>query len=161
MYDGGHPFHPSTVKELLNKIEPDSLIEQRLNWIREMKKKIEQEVSGIREAHVEVQYIDVIRKALPRDGTLVIDNTQLGYWAEYFYPSYCPGGLMTAKGSSIIGYAFAAAIACALSCSHVDTIIMLIGALESNGLPMDTTKQSRALCNASFSQCALLVKATS
>lgn len=117
---------PLMVKVLLKKLEPGSLVEQRLIWIKEMKKKIEQEVSGIREAHVEVRYIDVIRKALPRDSILVIDNTQLGYWAEYFYPSYCPGGLMTAKGSSIIGYAFAAAIGAKIACPE-KPILALIG----------------------------------
>ena len=47
---------------------------------------------------------------MPRESTLVVDNTLLGYWSEYFYPSYIPGGWMGAKGSSIIGFAFAAAV---------------------------------------------------
>ena len=117
---------PTIVKVLLDKLEPGSLVDQRLLWIKEMNKKIEQELSGIREAQVEVQYVETIRKALPRDSIFVIDNTQLGYWAEYFYPSYCPGGLITAKGSSIIGYAFAAAIGAKMACPE-KPVLALIG----------------------------------
>jgi len=117
---------PSMVKVLLNKLEPGSSVERRLMWIEEMKKRIEQEVSEIRQDHLEVRYLDVIRKKLPRESTLVIDNTQLGYWAEYFYPSYCPDGLMAAKGSSIIGFAFAAAIGAKIACPE-KPILALIG----------------------------------
>ena len=55
-------------------------------------------------------YLDVIRHVMPRTSTFVVDNTQLGYWSEYFYPSHVPGGWMGAKGSAIIGFAFAAAL---------------------------------------------------
>ena len=65
--------------------------------------------------HLEMQYLSVIRNALPRDSILVTDNTQLGYWAEYFYPTYCPGGLICSKGSSTIGFAFAAAMGAKLA----------------------------------------------
>ena len=40
----------------------------------------------------------------------------LGYWAEYFYQSFRPGGLVTAKGSSIIGFSFPAAIGLKIAC---------------------------------------------
>ena len=46
----------------------------------------------------------------------MIDNTLLGYWAEYFYHSFMPGGLVTAKGSSIIGFSFPAAIGLKIAC---------------------------------------------
>ena len=98
------------IKTLLEKLEPEPASKERLKWIKKMRNKLEQEVEEIRRARVELEYLDVIRKVLPRESTLVIDNTQLGYWAEYFYPSYCPGGLMAAKGSTTIGFAFAAAI---------------------------------------------------
>jgi acetolactate synthase-1/2/3 large subunit len=98
------------IKTLLEKIEAEPSKKGRLKWIKRMRNKLEEEVEEIRRAHVELEYLDVIRKVLPRKGTFVIDNTLLGYWAEYFYPSYCPGGLIAAKGSSTIGFAFAAAI---------------------------------------------------
>jgi acetolactate synthase-1/2/3 large subunit len=40
----------------------------------------------------------------------VIDNTQLAYWAEYFYPSYQPNGIIAAKGSGLLGFSFPGAI---------------------------------------------------
>ena len=64
----------------------------------------------------EIEYLDALRRAIPRDGSLVIDNTLLGYWAEYFYHSFMPGGLVTAKGSSIIGFSFPAAIGLKIAC---------------------------------------------
>ena len=75
-----------------------------------MKKRLEKEIGEIRKSSIELEYLDSIRRSLPRESALFIDNTQLGYWAEYFYPSYCPGGLIGAKGASTIGFAFAAAI---------------------------------------------------
>jgi acetolactate synthase-1/2/3 large subunit len=101
---------PSILETMGRRLEPTSLLDQRLTWIKEMRKRLEGELSKAREAHVEMQYLEVIRRSLPRESTLVIDNTQLGYWAEYFYPSYSQGGLMGARGSATIGFAFAAGI---------------------------------------------------
>ena len=64
----------------------------------------------------EIDYLDTLRRVIARDGSLVIDNTMLGYWAEYFYQSFRPGGLVTAKGSSIIGFSFPAAIGLKIAC---------------------------------------------
>jgi acetolactate synthase-1/2/3 large subunit len=50
----------------------------------------------------------------------------LGYWAEFFYPSYMPGGLVTAKGSSIIGFSFPAAMGLKLACPE-RPVVALIG----------------------------------
>jgi acetolactate synthase-1/2/3 large subunit len=107
---------PAIVRALLGRLEYDSAAERRLGWIRGMRGKIDQEVAKARHSHVEMQYLDVIRGVLPRESTLVIDNTHLGYWAEYFYPSYCPGGLIAARGSTTIGFAFAAAIGARIAC---------------------------------------------
>ena len=70
----------------------------------------------------EIEYLDTLRRVLPRDGSLVIDNTLLGYWAEYFYHSFMPGGLVTAKGSSIIGFSFPAAIGLKIACPERSVI---------------------------------------
>lgn len=74
----------------------------------------------------EVEYLDVLRRVIPPDGTLVVDNTMLGYWSEYFYPSFRPGGLVTAKGSSIIGFSFPAALGLKLACPE-RPVVALIG----------------------------------
>jgi acetolactate synthase-1/2/3 large subunit len=71
-------------------------------------------------------YLDAIREAMPRESLLVVDNTQLGYWADYFYASYRPGGYMAAKGSSIIGFSFAAAAGAKIACPDLP-IAALIG----------------------------------
>lgn len=64
----------------------------------------------------ELLYVDALRAAMPADGALVVDNTILGYWAEYFYKALFPGSLVTAKGSSIIGFSFPAAAGLKLAC---------------------------------------------
>ena len=101
---------PTITKELLDRIEPRSSVEERQRWITEMRSRVDQELSEIWKSNMEMHYLEVIRGALPREGVLVVDNTQLGYWADYFYPSYRPGGLIAAKGSITIGFAFPAAI---------------------------------------------------
>ena len=70
----------------------------------------------------ELTALEVIRGALPRDGVLVIDNTQLGYWAEYCYPSYRPGGLVGAKGSGLLGFGFPAAVGVKLACPDTPVV---------------------------------------
>jgi acetolactate synthase-1/2/3 large subunit len=74
----------------------------------------------------EIAYLDALRRVLPRDASLVIDNTLLGYWGEYFYETLMPGGLVTAKGSSIIGFSFPAAMGLKLACPE-RTVAALIG----------------------------------
>jgi len=97
-------------KEMARYIESNSSTKKRLTWIKEMKKRLDKEKETIRQSRIELEYLDSIRRSLPRESALFIDNTQLGYWAEYFYPTYCPGGFIGAKGASTIGFAFAAAI---------------------------------------------------
>ncbi|MBW2346476.1 MAG: thiamine pyrophosphate-binding protein [Deltaproteobacteria bacterium] len=80
----------------------------RAGWAEAFGRESAQEQEEIRRLR-EVSYLDALRAAIPRDGVLVADNTILGYWAEYFYPSHFPGGLVPAKGSAVIGFAFAAA----------------------------------------------------
>jgi acetolactate synthase-1/2/3 large subunit len=74
----------------------------------------------------EIEYLDTLRRVIPREGSLVADNTMLGYWAEYFYPSFRPGGLITAKGSSIIGFSFPAALGLKIACPE-RPVVALIG----------------------------------
>jgi len=67
-------------------------------------------LSEIPDEHAEISYLRALRDAIPRNGMLVIDNTLLGYFAEQFYPSYKPLGIVPAKGATPIGFAFPAAI---------------------------------------------------
>jgi len=80
-------------------------------WADKQSALLKREIETARETHpVEMAYLKAIREALPRNGDLIVDNTQLGYWAEYFYPAYEPGGLTAAKGATILGFAFPAAM---------------------------------------------------
>ncbi len=74
----------------------------------------------------ELQSLQAIRAVLPRDSALVIDNTQLGYWAEYFYPSYQANGIIGAKGSGLLGFSFPAAIGVKLARPNTP-VVGLIG----------------------------------
>lgn len=116
----------ATVRAILHGLEGEARKEDRFRWMKDMRKRMEQEEGSIRKEHGAMSYLDALRAALPRESSLVIDNTQLGYWAEYFYPSYCPDGLVGAKGSSTIGFAFAAAIGAKMACQE-RPVLALIG----------------------------------
>jgi acetolactate synthase-1/2/3 large subunit len=114
------------VKSLLERLDPVPSVEERMSWIGGMHQRLKEELAGIRKTNREMEYLDAIRETLSRDGILVIDNTMLGYWAEYFYPCYFPGGFVGAKGSSTIGFAFAGAIGTKLACPD-KPLVALIG----------------------------------
>lgn len=96
--------------------------ERTAAWRREA----EAEIERLSQERAELQSLQAIRAVLPRDSALVIDNTQLGYWAEYFYPSYQANGIIGAKGSGLLGFSFPAAIGVKLA--RPDTpVVGLIG----------------------------------
>ncbi len=115
-----------TVKTLIREIDSVPQAETRKARMREIMSRIGKERDRINEEQPELAYLYAIRDAIPRRGTLVADNTQLGYWSEYFYPCYVPGGWIGAKGSAIIGYAFAAAIGVKLAAPE-KPVVALIG----------------------------------
>lgn len=100
---------------IVEGIKAEFPVKERSEWIKENRKRMEEETMEIYRLHPVMEYLSVIRAALARDSLLVTDNTILGYWAEYFYPTYCPGGLICAKGSVTIGFALAAAIGAKLA----------------------------------------------
>ena len=84
------------------------------------------EIERLGRERPEIQSLQAIRTVLPRDSALVVDNTQLGYWAEYFYPSYQANGIIGAKGSGLLGFSFPAAIG--VKMARPDTpVVGLIG----------------------------------
>ena len=84
------------------------------------------EIERLSRERPEIQSLQAIRTVLPRDSALVVDNTQLGYWAEYFYPSYQANGIIGAKGSGLLGFSFPAAIG--VKIARPDTpVVGLIG----------------------------------
>jgi acetolactate synthase-1/2/3 large subunit len=116
---------PAILKGLLDRMEQSPAAGERIQWVKEMGERLAREEAHIRDSRAEPAYIDAVREVLPREGILVIDNTQLGYWAEYFYPSYASGGLVGAKGSSTIGFAFAAAMGVRLAQPETPVIAVI------------------------------------
>jgi acetolactate synthase-1/2/3 large subunit len=97
-------------KELRRQLEGEPYAGQRQERVAEWRRQADAEIVRLRQELPEIRYLDVIRNVLPRDSALVIDNTQLGYWTEYFYPSYRPNGVIAAKGSALLGFSFPGAI---------------------------------------------------
>jgi acetolactate synthase-1/2/3 large subunit len=112
-------------QELQRQLGGEPYRGQRQQRTAELRKKLDQEVAEIRRAHVEMRYLDMVRRSLPRTSALVVDNTVLGYWAEYFYPSYQPGGLVAAKGSALLGFAFPAAMGVKVACPEKPVVAVI------------------------------------
>lgn len=115
----------SILSEIVKKIEPHRANDGKA-WIEELNEKKRETFKRAHAVHVELRYISAIRNAMPREGVLVTDNTQLGYYCEYFYPSYRPGGVIAAKGSSPIGFAFPAAVGAKIA-RPKDKVVALMG----------------------------------
>ncbi len=59
-------------------------------------------------------YVDALRRAIPEDGVLVSELTQVGYLANIAYPVYTPRSLITPGYQGTLGYGFATALGAAL-----------------------------------------------
>ncbi len=58
----------------------------------------------------QVAFLDAIRAALPDDGFLVDEITQVGYAAWYAFPVYAPRRLVTSGYQGTLGYGYATAL---------------------------------------------------
>ncbi len=103
-------------QELRRQLQGEPYSGQRQERAAEWRRQVDAEIARLRQEMTEIRYLDTIRSLLPRDSALVIDNTQLGYWAEYFYPSYQPNGIIAAKGSALLGFSFPGAIGAKVAC---------------------------------------------
>ena len=97
-------------RELRRQLEGEPYTGQRQARVAAWRRQADAESAQLRQELTEVRYLDVLRDLLPRDSALVLDNTQLAYWAEYFYPAYQPNGVIAAKGSALLGFSFPGAI---------------------------------------------------
>ena len=114
------------VQALVREIDPSPDWEARRAAVTATVSQARKEVDEIGKKERALAYLNAIREAVPQEGTLVADNTQLGYWSEYFYPCDVPGGWMGAKGSAIIGFAFAAAVGAKIAAPE-KPVVGLIG----------------------------------
>lgn len=113
-------------QELRRQLEGEPYTGARQERVAAWRQQADAEMARLRQELPEIRYLDTIRRLLPRDSALVIDNTQLGYWAEYFYPSYQPNGLIAAKGSALLGFSFPGAIGTKVACPD-KPVVSIIG----------------------------------
>ena len=95
---------------LLQGLDSLEVPEERKAFVTDAKKQHDEYFAGISSDFQEVEYLRALRKVMPRESILVVDNTILGYFAAQVYPSYRPSGLITGLGASPIGFSFAAAM---------------------------------------------------
>ena len=113
-------------RALRNQLEGEPYTGPRQERTAAWRQQADAEIERLSRERPEIQSLQAIRDVLPRDSTLVVDNTQLGYWAEYFYPSYQANGIIGAKGSGLLGFSFPAAIG--VKVARPDTpVVGLIG----------------------------------
>jgi acetolactate synthase-1/2/3 large subunit len=117
---------PAITKALRRQLEGEPYAGQRQERVAEWRQQTDVETAQVRKDLPEVRYLDTIRQILPRDSMLVGDNTQLAYWAEYFYPSYQSNGLIAAKGSGLLGFSFPGAIGAKVAQPH-KPVVGIIG----------------------------------
>lgn len=111
---------------LRRQLEGEPYAGPRQQRVAHWRQQADAERARLQKELVEVRYLDVIRAVLPRDSALVIDNTQLAYWSEYFYPSYQPNGIIGAKGAGLLGFSFPGAIGAKVACP-TKPVVGLIG----------------------------------
>ncbi len=113
-------------RALRNQLEGEPYTGPRRERAAAWRQQADAEIERLAQERPEIQSLKAIRAVLPRDSALVVDNTQLGYWAEYFYPSYQANGIIGAKGSGLLGFSFPAAIG--VKIARPDTpVVGLIG----------------------------------
>jgi acetolactate synthase-1/2/3 large subunit len=111
--------------ELRRQLEGEPYSGPRQQRVAEWRRQADAERAQVQKELAEVRYLDVIRAVLPRESALVIDNTQLAYWSEYFYPSYQPNGIIGAKGSGLLGFSFPGAIGAKVACPSKPVVGMI------------------------------------
>ena len=111
---------------LLESLRGDPPARNHQGLVESFRKKLDREMAEIPKAEIEAQFLDALRRVIPRDGTLVVDNTILGYLAEQIYPSYRAGGVMAPKGATPIGFSFPGAIGLKMA-DPARPVVALIG----------------------------------
>ncbi|MCC1492968.1 thiamine pyrophosphate-dependent enzyme [Cognatishimia sp. F0-27] len=73
----------------------------------------------------QVAYLDVIRKALPRDGIFVKDMCQAGYASYFAWPVYAPRTYITSGYQGNLGFAYATALGAKVGCPDKAVVTVL------------------------------------
>ncbi len=73
----------------------------------------------------QVSYLDVIRKALPRDGILVKDMCQAGYASYFAWPVYEPRTYITSGCQGNLGFAYPTSLGAKVGCPDKAVVAIL------------------------------------
>ncbi|MEM7544594.1 MAG: thiamine pyrophosphate-dependent enzyme [Pseudomonadota bacterium] len=73
----------------------------------------------------QVSYLDVIRKALPRDGILVKDICQAGFASYFAWPVYEPRTYITSGYQGNLGFAYPTALGAKVGCPEKAVVTIL------------------------------------
>jgi len=86
--------------------------------------KLETDQSMREKVAPQMAYLDVIRKALPRDGYFVDEVTQVGFVSWYGFPVYEPRHFVSACQQGTLGYGFATALG--VAAAHPDKAVVQV-----------------------------------
>ncbi len=105
---GLHCDARAAVSAILNAL--DGVLGRRPSRLAELtalKGRVRQQIESVQP---QVAYLDAIREALPDDGFLVDEITQVGYASWYAFPVYEPRRLITSGYQGTLGYGYATAL---------------------------------------------------
>jgi len=96
-------------------------------WIASGKRAEAQRLATRRkESPVEMHALDILRASVPRDGVLVCDRCNLGYWVHRALPVYAPRTFQYPLGYGEVGGALPRAIGAKLACPE-KVVVCIIG----------------------------------
>jgi acetolactate synthase-1/2/3 large subunit len=95
----------------LDALSPQVLAADRTAWRRRIAE-VKEEVQALyrRELAPQVAFLDAIRSALPEDGILVEDLTQVGYVARLAFPVHGPRQYLSSGYQGTLGHAYPSAL---------------------------------------------------
>lgn len=87
---------------------------------------LKNEIDGAlrREVAPQMAYLDVIRKALPRDGYFIDEVTQVGFVSWFGFPVYEPRHFVSACQQGTLGYGYATALG--VAAAHPDKAVVQV-----------------------------------
>lgn len=111
------------LRALSDKLEKSgSVTRSREDELTQLKQGIEQSMRE--KVAPQMAYLDVIRKALPRDGYFVDEVTQVGFVSWYGFPVYEPRHFVSACQQGTLGYGFATALG--VAAAHPDKAVVQV-----------------------------------
>ena len=110
--------HPPTIGIVANAKAGLSELVERVGKYNGKRESREDELSALKgrfddilhEIQPQAAFAGAVRAALPDDGVLVAESTQVGYWSSNGFPVYEPRTYLTSGYQGTLGYGFATAL---------------------------------------------------